>query len=60
MEDKNDMTDRIFVISVQMEGRIPEDIARDAAKQIVTLFDKLVEKKNEQKKEKRNGSGSPA
>ena len=52
MEDKGEMTNRIFVISVQMEGRMPEDIARDAAKQIVAIFDKLIEKKNEQKKEK--------
>ncbi len=52
MEDKNEMGDRIFVIRVQMEGRLPEDIARDATKQIVTIFDKLIEKKNEQKKEK--------
>lgn len=41
-ENKN-----IHVIKVDMEDRSPEDIARDAALQIVALFDCLVE---EQKK----------
>ncbi len=52
MEDRDEMNDRVFVVRVQMEGRIPEDIARDAARQIISLFDKLIEKKNEQKNEK--------
>ncbi|MBQ4057698.1 MAG: hypothetical protein IJD40_02055 [Lachnospiraceae bacterium] len=33
----------IYVLSVDMEDRSAEDIARDAATQIVALFDRLVE-----------------
>ena len=44
MEDNHD----IYVIGLDMENRTPEEIAKDAALQIVDLFDKLVEK--EQKK----------
>ena len=33
----------IYVISVDMEDRSAQDIARDAATQIVELFDRLVE-----------------
>ena len=33
----------IYVLSVDMEDRSAEDIARDAATQIVELFDRLVE-----------------
>lgn len=40
-------SNNIYVISVKMDGRSAEDIARDAATQIVGLFDGLVE---EQKK----------
>lgn len=33
----------IYVLSVDMEDRSAEDIARDAATRIVELFDRLVE-----------------
>lgn len=33
----------IYVLSVDMEDRSAQDIARDAATQIVELFDRLVE-----------------
>lgn len=33
----------IYMLSVDMEDRSAEDIARDAATQIVELFDRLVE-----------------
>ena len=42
-ENKN-----IHVIKLDMENRPPEDIARDAALQIATLFDHLVEKQKKQ------------
>ena len=35
----------IYVLSVDMEDRNVEDIARDAVTQIVELFDRLVEDK---------------
>ena len=43
----------IFVIKVDMENRSAEDIARDAAKQVGELFDRLVEerKKGDTQKE---------
>lgn len=52
MVDKNKIENRIFVVEVRMEGRTPEDIARDAVQQIGAIFDKLVEKQNEKKIEK--------
>lgn len=45
MEDNHD----IYVIGLDMENRAPEEIAKDAAIQIVDLFDKLVEKQNVEK-----------
>lgn len=45
MEDYHD----IYVIGLDMENRAPEEIAKDAAIQIVDLFDKLVEKQNVEK-----------
>ena len=36
---KTDSSDRIYVVDVNMEKRSPEDIAKDAAMQIVELFD---------------------
>lgn len=48
MEDYHD----IYVIGLDMENRTPEEIAKDAAIQIVDLFDKLVEKQNVEKRKK--------
>lgn len=48
MEDNHD----IYVIGLDMENRTPEEIAKDAALQIVDLFDKLVEKQNVEKRKK--------
>ena len=44
---KTDSSDRIYVVDVNMEKRSPEDIAKDAAMQIVELFDQLVKEKKE-------------
>lgn len=43
------MNNNIYVLSVDMEDRSVEDIARDAATQIVELFDKLVEEQEQEK-----------
>lgn len=43
------MNNNIYVLSVDMEDRNVEDIAQDAATQIVELFDKLVEEQEQEK-----------
>ena len=45
----------LYVLSVTMENRSVEEIARDAAVQIVELFDSLVE---EQQKEENHMGGT--
>ena len=42
MENNN----KLFVIPVDMENRVPQDIARDAANKIVALMDQLMEQMN--------------
>ena len=42
----------MFVVGVDMENRSVEDIARDAAMQIIELFDALVAEQEAQKKTK--------
>ena len=51
METKNQTVDNqtmgsgIFVVTVPMEGRSPEEIARDAVTHIDALFDRLIEER---------------
>lgn len=51
METKNQTVDKqtkesgIFVVTVPMEGRPPEEIARDAVIHIDALFDRLIEER---------------
>ena len=43
---------QLYVVGVEMDNRSPEEISRDAALQIIALFDKLaVEKKAEKELE---------
>ena len=49
---------QLYVVGVEMDNRSPEEISRDAALQIIALFDKLVVEKNGRKrngKKDRNG-----
>lgn len=43
------MNNNIYVMGVDMEERSVEEIAWDAANQIVELFDRLVEEQNQDK-----------
>ena len=57
MENNN----KLFVIPVDMENRDPQDIARDASKQIVLLMDQLMKQMNgnrEQQKHKEQNNGN--
>ena len=40
---------KLYVVGVEMENRSPEEISRDAALQIIALFDKLAVEKKEEK-----------
>ena len=37
----------LFAVEVDMENRSPEEIAKDAAKQIGALFDRLIKEQKE-------------
>ena len=39
---------KLYVVGVEMDNRSPEEISRDAALQIIALFDKLVEEKKDE------------
>lgn len=57
MENNN----KLFVIPLDMENRDPQDIARDASKQIVLLMDQLIKQMNgnrEQQKHKEQNNGN--
>lgn len=43
----------IYVIGLNMDNRKPEEIAKDAALQIIALTDKLIEKQNAEKNAKK-------
>jgi len=43
--DKQTKESGIFVVTVPMEGRPPEEIARDAVIHIDALFDRLIEER---------------
>ena len=43
-----DESNRLFAIEIDMENRSPDEIAKDAALQIIAIFDRL----NEEQKEK--------
>lgn len=45
MERKNN----IFVIGLDMDNCTPEDIAKDAVLQIISITDKLIEEQKEEK-----------
>lgn len=45
-----DKRDNIFVTGLDMENRSPEEIALDAALQIVAITDRLVEKQKSETK----------
>ena len=40
---------QLYVVGVEMDNRSPEEISRDAALQIIALFDKLAVEKKEEK-----------
>lgn len=42
----------VFVLSLNMKKRTPEEIAREAAMEIGKITDKLIEQQNERRKEK--------
>ena len=42
-----DDSNRLFAVEVDMENRTPEEIAKDAALQIGTLFDMLIKEQRE-------------
>ena len=46
-----DVKKNIFVIGLDMENRSPEEIAKDAALQIATITDRLIEKQKGRDKE---------
>ena len=43
-----DESNRLFAVEIDMENRSPDEIAKDAALQIIAIFDRL----NEEQKEK--------
>ena len=45
---------QIYVVGVNMDNRSPEEIAKDAALQIVELFDRIAEERS--KKDDKNGT----
>lgn len=47
------MNENIFVIGVDMENHLPEEIAKDAALQIAAITDKLIERQNAEAKRKK-------
>ena len=47
-----DESNTLFAIEVDMENRLPEEIAKDAVMQINALFDRLI--KEQQKKDDQN------
>ena len=42
-----DDSNRLFAVEVDMENRMPEEIAKDAALQISALFDMLIKEQRE-------------
>ena len=44
---KANSENEIYVIGVDMDNRSPEEIAKDAALQIVELFDKIAQERRE-------------
>ena len=44
---------RLFVIPLEMENHNPEDITREAAQQICSLFDLLIEQQKQEKAERK-------
>ena len=44
--DQQTMGSKLFIVTVPMEGRSPEEIARDAVTHIDALFDRLIEERN--------------
>lgn len=49
-ESVMDVKDNIFVIGLDMDNRSPEEIAKDAALQIATITDRLIEKQKAETK----------
>lgn len=48
-----DVKDNIFVIGLDMDNRSPEEIAKDAALQIVAITDRLIEKQKAETKSRK-------
>ena len=49
-ESVMDVKDNIFVIGLDMDNRLPEEIAKDAALQIAAITDRLIEKQKAETK----------
>ena len=57
MRNAMDKNSQIYVIGLKMENRSAEDIAREAALRINSLFDRLIKEQGKKEKEDHESSG---
>ena len=57
MRDAMDKNSQIYVIGLEMENRSAEDIAREAAMRIDSLFERLIKEHKQKEKTDHESSG---
>jgi hypothetical protein len=57
MRDAMDKNSQIYVIGLEMENRSAEDIAREAAMRIDSLFERLIKEQKQKEKTDHESSG---